>query len=123
MPEPWRRRSRQPVFASPWVSVHRHTYQLPHGPRIDDFYVVEEPPGVTVVAVTAESHVPLVEQYRAGVDRVAYELPAGYVEAGVPAETQARRELREETGYVSNHWRELATLSPSPHRMAKIETI
>ncbi len=123
MPEPWRQRSREPVFTSPWVSVHRHAYALPKGVSIDDFYVINEPPGVTIVALTAGLDVVLVEQYRAAVDRVTYELPGGYIDDGMSARDQALRELREETGYVADHWRELATLSPSPHRMAKRETV
>ena len=123
MPEPWRRCAREAVFTSPWISVHRDSFQLPEGGSIDDFYVIDEPPGVTVVALTAERQVVLVEQYRAAVDRVAFELPAGYVDEGTAPHEQAVRELREETGYTSERWRELATLSPSPHRMAKTETV
>src|SRR5947209_931286 len=36
---------------------------------------------------------------------------------------QAATELREETGYTSSLWYELATLSPSPHRIEKVETV
>jgi len=123
VPDPWHRRTSDPVFTSPWVSVHRNRYALPTGVAIDDFYVVSEPPGVTIVAVTPGGEVILVEQYRAAVDCVALELPAGYISEGTSPLEQARRELREESGYLSDRWHEIATLSPSPHRMAKVETV
>src|SRR5438105_1926187 len=57
MPEPWRETSQERVFSSHWVSVSRRSYRLPNGSDIDDFYVVEEPPGVTVVALTPRNDV------------------------------------------------------------------
>ena len=62
---------------------------------------------VKLVAVTPESEIVLVEQYRKPVDAAVIELPAGLVgDHGNPEETlfeAARRELEEETGYAAEH--------------------
>lgn len=43
----------------------------------------------------------MIRQYRPPAGRFVYELPAGLVDAGEDGITAARRELREETGYVA----------------------
>jgi ADP-ribose pyrophosphatase len=74
--------------------------------------------GVTIVAVTAEGRLILVEQYRVPLGRRAIELPAGLVDeadAGAEAVKAAvERELREETGYTCERVEIVATGSSSP---------
>jgi len=65
---------------------------------------------VAIVAVTTERRVVLVEQFRVPLGAPVIELPAGLVgdEVGSAEESlfdAARRELLEETGYASDHWR------------------
>lgn len=49
------------------------------------------PPGPEIV---------LQKQYRAPLDKIVIEVPAGLIDAGETAEEAAVRELKEETGYV-----------------------
>ena len=60
--------------------------------------------GVTIVALTAQNRLLLVEQFRVPVGKVVIELPAGLVgddthPADKSVTAAVRRELREETGY------------------------
>ena len=76
---------------------------------------------VKLVAVTPESELVLVEQYRKPVDATVIELPAGLVgDHGNPEETlfeAAHRELEEETGYAAEDLQLLMT-SPSSAGMS-----
>lgn len=64
---------------------------------------------VAVVAITPDDRVVLVEQHRPPVGGAVIELPAGLVADAADRSdespiTAARRELLEETGFVSDHW-------------------
>lgn len=75
--------------------------------------------GVTIVAITAENKIVLVEQQRTPLARRTIELPAGLVEGSGAVDTEAveaavKRELLEETGYTCEHVRVMAAGSASP---------
>ena len=79
-----------------------------------NFVVLDSPPWVNVVPVTAEGNVVLIRQFRHGVRQVTLEAPGGLVEDGEPPEIAAARELREETGYQAERIRALGRVLPNP---------
>ena len=76
--------------------------------------IVEHPGSVAVVAIDREDRVILVRQRREPARALLLELPAGTMEDGEDPPVTARRELREETGYVGGAWRRLAGFWTSP---------
>ncbi|MBA2497117.1 MAG: NUDIX hydrolase [Acidimicrobiia bacterium] len=77
--------------------------------------VVHHPGAVAVVAVDDAGSVTLVRQYRAAIDDLLLELPAGKLDvAGEAPERTAQRELAEEVGLEADDWEELATFLNSP---------
>ena len=75
------------------------------GGRPFERFVVRHPGAVTVVPVHDDGTVSLVRQYRAAVDALVLELPAGTRDKGdEPPETTARRELAEEAGLEAARW-------------------
>ncbi len=68
-----------------------------------------------MVAINDDDEVGLVRQYRATVDQVLWEIPAGTIDEGDrdPLST-AQRELLEEMGVTAASWRLIATVYVSP---------
>ena len=56
----------------------------------------------------------MVSQYRFGTGMLSLEVPGGVVDMGETHHQAAVRELLEETGYTSDHWRQLGLLAPNP---------
>lgn len=80
-----------------------------------DFYIIEAPDWVNILAITKNREVILVRQYRHGIDEITLEIPGGAVDReDTNPQSAARRELLEETGYSSDHWEHLGTVSSNP---------
>lgn len=70
--------------------------------REHDFFLIELPDAVHVIALTPERRVVLVRQFRVGSNSDAYEPPGGLVDEGEDVLEAASRELLEETGYAGD---------------------
>jgi 8-oxo-dGTP pyrophosphatase MutT (NUDIX family) len=68
---------------------------------------------VGVIAVDEDGRILLVGQHRYPLDEYSWEIPEGGAAPGLPPVEGARRELREETGFGADHWRQLCRLSVS----------
>ena len=79
-------------------SVERRRYRRPDG-QVFTRDVVVHPGAVAILPVLDEHRMVLIHNHRAPVGRELLELPAGTLEPDETAETCARRELEEETGY------------------------
>jgi 8-oxo-dGTP pyrophosphatase MutT (NUDIX family) len=78
------------------------------------FFVLENPDWVNIIALTKNDEVVLIEQYRYGTQEIILEIPGGMVDENEDAETAARRELLEETGYSSDEFVFLGKSHPNP---------
>ena len=110
----WTIRSSEYLIRRPWLTARRDVVELPDGRINPEYYVLEYPDWVNVIAITRDGQVVLERQYRHGLGNTCYELPCGVVEAGETPLEAAKRELLEETGYAGGEWRPLMTLSPNP---------
>jgi ADP-ribose pyrophosphatase len=95
----FRRRSGSIVHSGPGVTVGRYEYETPAGGSMIR-EIVHAHEGSVVVLPFTGTHVVLLRQFRAAVDAVIFESPAGKrdVPGEDPADT-ARRECIEEAGF------------------------
>lgn len=110
--EPWPVEARETVFESPWISIHRERVRRPDGER-DDFYLAD--PGRDSVAIVAEhdGSLVLVSEYRPKLGQRILSCPGGGIGDGESAVDAAKRELREETGYLAGDLQVLQRYWPS----------
>ena len=94
------------------IDVNRLEVELPNGHRTSRD-IVRHPGAAAVVALTDSGKIALVRQYRTALDRVTVEIPAGKLDPGEDPLECAKRELREETGFVAGRMRYLTTIASS----------
>lgn len=98
--EKWTLLDSKYIIQRPWATLRVDKLQLPNGNIKDEYYVLEYPTWVNMVAFTEDNQLLFVRQYRHGASKILIELPAGVVDEGEEPEEAARRELLEETGYA-----------------------
>jgi 8-oxo-dGTP pyrophosphatase MutT (NUDIX family) len=115
MIEPWRKLSSKPLGDFRVFSVREERKVSPRTKAEHDFFVIESPNWVNVVAMTADEHVVMVEQYRQGSETVELEIPGGVMDAGdASPEATGCRELLEETGYQGEQAQIIGHVFPNP---------
>lgn len=99
MDDPWPVIEQVVEYETGWYSGGYDLVEQPDG-STKRYYWARLPPAVVIVAIVGEELL-FIEQYRPTIREHHLELPAGIVESGEGYEEAARRELREETGYVA----------------------
>ncbi len=114
----WKILSTEYLFKRPWLTARRDKVLLPDGRVNPEYYVVEYPDWVNVIAITRDGQFVMERQYRHAVGMTCYELPCGVMEEGETPLQAARRELLEETGYGKGEWEEIMEITPNPSSMS-----
>jgi ADP-ribose pyrophosphatase len=108
---PWQRLSRRLFFRSPYYDFCHDRYRLPGG-RTGDYYYIDIPGSSMIVPVLEGDDLVLVRQYRYLMGRMSLEFPAGGMKQDPDPLANARRELREETGFEAARWEKLGEFAP-----------
>ena len=105
------------LLQSKWLNVRKDKVRMPKGVELDDFYILEYPDWINVIAITEEGDFVLERQYRHGTQTVEYEICAGVIEEGEEPIVAAQRELYEETGFGGGEWSLYCVTAPNPAAM------
>lgn len=70
------------ISRPPWLSVRHDKVRLPDGRINPEFYVLQYPDWVNVIAITDEGKFVMEIQYRYGIDATCHEICAGVMEEG-----------------------------------------
>lgn len=97
-----------------WMNLRQDRVQLPSGSIVPEWFVLEFPDWINVIAVTRDGHIVMEDQYRHALGQTHFELPAGVVDPGETPLEAAKRELSEETGFGGGEWSLFMKVSPNP---------
>ena len=119
----WEEISTEHIVQDEWIDFRRSAYRFPDGTTFEPYYSYSRRDYVVIVASDEDGNYICVRQYRQGIGEVTTEFVAGGLErtdgkeyggtSGGQAEDAleaAKRELLEESGYVSDEWVHLLTL-------------
>lgn len=120
----WEEINTEHIVQDEWIDFRRSTYRFPDGKEFGPYYSYSRRDYVVIVASDEEGNYLCVRQFRQGVKEVTTEFPAGGIErkdgreygsgrdqtVAEDALEAAKRELLEETGYVSDEWKHLLTV-------------
>jgi ADP-ribose pyrophosphatase len=114
---PWKTLSKTTLLEhSKFLTVENHTVELPDGQVIADWPWLITPNAVIILAETEDGKFLVFRQVKYGIDGPTLAPVGGYIEPAEDPDEAAKRELLEETGYVSDDWVSLGSYLVSPNR-------
>ncbi len=113
-PQRWKKLGSREVARTRIFGVESVDFHHPGRAKPQDFFVINAPDWVNVLALTTGGHLVLVRQFRYGIDDFSVEIPGGVIDLGEDPVAAGVRELREETGYVGSSARLLGSVHPNP---------
>lgn len=100
--EPWSVVRSTRIVDDPWFRLRADFCLRSNGATLGPYYVMENPDWVSVLGLTADRKVILINEYHHGAGMVGVGLPGGAADhPGESPRTAAARELSEETGYAA----------------------
>lgn len=102
------------LIRRPWLTARRDKVMLPNGVVNPEFYVLEYPDWVNIIAITDDGRMVFERQYRHGRGEVGYEIPAGVCEPGETPEQAPEGSFWKRAGYGEGTWHLNMVAAPNP---------
>ncbi|MCP4668965.1 MAG: NUDIX hydrolase [Deltaproteobacteria bacterium] len=93
--------------------LFRENVTLDNGVTVD-MDIVRHPGASAIVPIAHNNTVIMLKQYRHAIGDFLWEIPAGTLDADERPLQCAKRELKEETGFMAKQWRALGVITPLP---------
>ena len=97
-----------------WMRLRQERVQLPSGAIVPEWFILDFPDWVNVIAITKDGKFVMEDQYRHALSETRFELIAGVIDPGETPLQAAQRELSEESGYGGGTWELFMTVAPNP---------
>ena len=107
----WKMVDSKLLFSSNFLSIFDDKVLLPNG-KIIDFSKILLKDFVSILAITDDDKIIMIEILRYPRNCVSLEIPSGHIEKGEIPNESALREFREETGYEAEQIRLLFSFNP-----------
>ncbi|MBL3656512.1 NUDIX domain-containing protein [Fulvivirga sediminis] len=101
---PWTTLDRKQMYENPWIKLEEHQIINPGGGEGVYGKVFFKNKAIGIIPIDEEGNTWLVGQYRYTIDEYSWEIPEGGGPMHEEPLTSAKRELKEETGLIANHW-------------------
>ena len=119
MIQPWKKVRSTPIGDFRIFKLRSEVKISPLTGKEHDFYVLDSPDWVNVIALTPDRQLVMIEQYRHGSNTIELEIPGGMMDPGeTDPVVSAVRELREETGCEGENARLLGRVHANPAILA-----
>ena len=109
--------SKRETPISKWLTLVERNVIFSDKEDIEIYHSVRPYDYVSILAVTSDLRIPLVQQYRPVLEETSLELPGGLIDTDKTPEDTALNELREETGLIASNAECLGVLNPDPGRL------
>ena len=106
----------QTVASSPFARCQLHTVRQPNGKTVHDWVWFDERPHVNILVRTTEHKFVIFRQRKYALEQPTLAPVGGFIEDGEAALDAAKRELLEELGLRTTHWRALGSYVTSANR-------
>lgn len=110
----WKIEKSESVFHTSIFSINKLTCSHPEKAVNHEFYILQNPDWINVVALDTEGNFIFVQQHRLGTGTYTIETPAGLIEKNEDPLEAAKRELVEETGYEAGRMILMRKLAANP---------
>ena len=111
--QPWPTKTTRSLKDYRILSVRSAVRTNPRTNEDHEFFILDCPDWVNIIATTPDNKLVMVEQYRHGTDTVDLEIPGGVMDPeDASAVETGVRELREETGYAGRNARLIGEIAP-----------
>ena len=110
----WKLKKSRPLHDYRIFKTRSDIRESPRTGNDHEFFVLESPDWVNIVAVTEDEKIVFIDQFRHGISASTIEIPGGMVDEGETPAICAERELLEETGYAADGFVEIGMVHPNP---------
>ena len=101
----WKLLKRKIVYdGSPYLKIFKDKIELPSNRIIDDYHRIEIDDAVMLLIQDSKNNLMVYREYRHGIGKISYTLPAGGIEKDETVLKAAKRELLEETGLMAKNF-------------------